>query len=158
MRDRACFILLKYFHVLVLVNMCLCVFPPTCAKMQWVCVLCLFPLPLDPANPLCCFHRFLPPIGCFSALFYDTHSSTVLPWCPCAVTTLLHGSWQEGRMLSVIRAYPSLLGPERGGGRGKKEGWQFDISTAHQLCNCWHTYGATQGCKVVWGSEWGNMG
>lgn len=35
-----------------------------------------------------------------------------LPWHPCAVTPLLRGGWQEGRMQSVIGAYRSLPGPE----------------------------------------------
>lgn len=35
-----------------------------------------------------------------------------LPWHPCAVTPLLRGGWQEGRMQSVIGASRSLAGPE----------------------------------------------
>lgn len=55
-----------------------------------------------------------------------------LPWCPSAVTTLLHGGWQEGRMLSVIRAYPSLPGPQRG--KGRKEGKRIErgLTVWHQ--------------------------
>lgn len=33
---------------------------------------------------------------------------------------MLHGGWQEGRMQSVIRAYPTLPGPEKGKGDRKK--------------------------------------
>lgn len=69
-------------------------------------------------------------------------------------------------MLSVIRAFPGLSGPERRKRKeGRKEreergkrgmtGWH-EYST-HRLCNCWRAYGAGWGWRLVGGRGSGNI-
>lgn len=68
-------------------------------------------------------------IGCSGALCFDTHCSSGAPMMPPALSLLCCvAAGREGMMRSVIRAYPSLPGPEsrererRGEREGEREG------------------------------------
>ena len=57
-------------------------------------------------------------------------------------------------MLSVIRAYPSLPGPQRREEGREEDGKRPDSLTSVEhtaLCNCWRAYGAGQGWRLVGG-------
>lgn len=61
-------------------------------------------------------------IGYSGALCFDTHCSSGAPMMPHALSLLCcEAAGREGRMRNVIRAYPSLPGPESREREGRGE-------------------------------------